>query len=68
VATAREYGALQPVLVAPGDEGRFRLIAGEGRYRAAVKAGDKEIPARVRPVDEERGGVELALIENLVRE
>jgi len=44
---------LQPVLVAPGDEGRFRLIAGEGRYRAAAEAGEEEIPARVRPVDEE---------------
>jgi len=68
VATVREYGVLQPVLVAPGDAGRFRLIAGECRYRAAVKVGDKEIPARIRPVDEETGGVVLALIENLVRE
>jgi hypothetical protein len=68
VATVREYGVLQPVLVAPAEDGRFRLIAGEGRYRAAIEAGDKEIPVRVRPVDDETGGVELALIENLVRE
>jgi ParB/RepB/Spo0J family partition protein len=68
VATVREYGVLQPVLVAPAAKGRFRLIAGEGRYRAAIEAGDEEIPARVRAVDEETGGVELALIENLVRE
>jgi len=68
VATVREYGVLQPVLVAPAEDGRFWLIAGEGRYRAAIEAGDKEIPVRVRPVDDETGGVELALIENLVRE
>jgi ParB family transcriptional regulator, chromosome partitioning protein len=68
VARVREYGVLQPVLVAPAEDGRFRLIAGEGRYRAAIAAGDKEIPARLRPVDDETGGVELALVENLVRE
>jgi ParB family transcriptional regulator, chromosome partitioning protein len=68
VATVRQYGVLQPVLVAPEEDGRFRLTAGEGRFRAALEAGDNEIPARVRPVADETGGVELALIEALVRE
>ena len=36
VASVREYGVLQPVLVAPVEDGRFQLIAGEGRYRAAM--------------------------------
>jgi ParB family chromosome partitioning protein len=68
VAGLREHGVLQPVLVAPADGDRFRLIAGEGRYRAAVEAGLAEIPALVRETDSETDWLDLALIENLARE
>ncbi len=66
-ASIREHGVLQPVLVEPLPDGRYRLVAGERRWRAAKIAGLTAIPAIVRPVsDEER--LELALVENVQRE
>ncbi len=60
-------GLLQPVIVRPADDGRFELVAGERRWRAAQRAGLLKIPAIVRDVPDERL-LELALIENLQRE
>jgi ParB family chromosome partitioning protein len=57
---------LQPLLVRPVGEG-YELIAGERRWRAAVEAGLADVPVRVLDVDD-RGAMELALIENLQRE
>jgi ParB/RepB/Spo0J family partition protein len=68
VASVREEGVLQPLLVADDGDGGFRLIAGEGRYLAAGEAGVVEVPVLVRDVDERTGGLELALAENLSRE
>ncbi len=62
----RAQGVLQPVLVRP-HQGKFQLIAGERRFRAAQLAGLKEIPAIVRPFSDEKA-LELAIIENLQRE
>jgi ParB family transcriptional regulator, chromosome partitioning protein len=66
-ASIREIGLLQPVLVHPLDDGTFRLIAGERRWRAARRAGLQVIPAIVRITDE-LGTVERALVENLHRQ
>lgn len=63
----RMQGVLQPVVVRPLADGRFELIAGERRWRAAQRAGIHQIPALVRDVPDERL-LELALIENLQRE
>lgn len=63
----RTQGVLQPVVVRPLADGRFELIAGERRWRAAQRAGIHQIPALVRDVPDERL-LELALIENLQRE
>ena len=63
----RERGVLQPVLVRPAEPGRYQLIAGERRWRAAQLAGLETIPAIVRPADD-AGSLELALIENMARE
>jgi len=63
----RTQGLLQPVVVRPLSEGRFELIAGERRWRAAQRAGIHKIPAVVRDVPDEQL-LELALIENLQRE
>ncbi len=64
--SVRERGVLQPVLVRPR-EGRFELIAGERRWRAAQLAGLPTIPALVRErADAE--ALEVALIENMARE
>ncbi|MCU1501170.1 MAG: parB [Ilumatobacteraceae bacterium] len=65
-ASIREIGVLQPVLVHPLDNGTYRLIAGERRWRAARRAGLQMIPAIVRVTDE-LGTVERALVENLHR-
>src|SRR4051812_14122022 len=59
-----ERGVLQPVLVREVDEGRFELIAGERRWRAATLAELTTIPAFVRPDTNDAAALELALIEN----
>jgi ParB family chromosome partitioning protein len=62
-----ERGVLQPVLVRPRPGGRYELVAGERRWRAAQMAGMDTIPALVRP-REDALALELALIENMARE
>ena len=66
-ASIREVGVLQPVLVREVEDGRYELVAGERRLRAAKRAGLQVIPAIVRTVSD-RGRVEQALIENLHRQ
>jgi ParB family chromosome partitioning protein len=66
-ASIGEHGILQPILVRPGADGRFQLIAGERRWRAARIAGLTEIPAIVEEIDDE-AALEIAIIENLQRE
>lgn len=63
----REVGVLQPVLVRPCSEGKYELIAGERRCRAARQAGLERIPAVVRSA-EDADALEQALLENLHRE
>jgi ParB family chromosome partitioning protein len=62
-----QRGVIQPVIVTPQGQGRYRLVAGERRWRAAQKARLHEIPALVRELDQ-REVMALALIENLQRE
>jgi ParB family chromosome partitioning protein len=65
--SVKERGVLQPVLVRPLPGGRYELIAGERRWRAAQLAGLEEVPALVRErADAE--ALEVALIENMARE
>jgi ParB family chromosome partitioning protein len=59
-------GVIQPLLVRPIAEGRFELIAGERRLRAAGIAGAETVPAWVRS-DLSAGTLELALVENMAR-
>ena len=66
-ASIREIGVLQPVLLRPVEPGRYQLIAGERRWRAAHRAGLATIPAIVRPTDD-LSSVEQALVENLHRQ
>jgi ParB family chromosome partitioning protein len=61
----RRQGVLQPLVVRPW-EGRFQLIAGERRLRAARKAGLREVPVVVRDASD-RQMLALALIENVQR-
>ena len=62
----RASGLVQPVLLRRAD-GRYQLIAGERRWRAARQAGLTVIPAVVREIGD-RDALELALTENLLRE
>lgn len=66
----RSQGVMQPVLVRPvggAAEGRYEIIAGERRFRAARLAGLDEVPVLVKAVADEAAAV-MALIENMQRE
>lgn len=65
-ASLRDRGVLQALLVRPLDEGRYQLISGERRWRAAQLAGLTDLPCIVRTTDDAELG-ELALIENVQR-
>ena len=60
-------GIMQPILVRPVDGGRYEIIAGERRFRAAKLAGLDSVPVLVKPVPDEAAAV-MALIENIQRE
>jgi ParB family transcriptional regulator, chromosome partitioning protein len=62
----RNQGIIQPLVVRPKGE-RFELIAGERRWRAAMKAGLSRVPVVVREASD-HDALQLALIENLQRE
>jgi ParB family chromosome partitioning protein len=59
-------GVLEPLLVQPTSDGRFRIIAGERRFRAAMEAGLAEVPCIELDVPDNEA-MEIALIENLHR-
>mgnify|MGYP005840882831 CR=1 FL=1 len=63
----RAQGVVQPIVVRPLTEGRYEIVAGERRWRAAALAGLGEIPALVREIADE-AAVAVALIENIQRE
>jgi ParB family chromosome partitioning protein len=62
-----EQGVVQPIVVRGIGNGRYEIIAGERRWRAAQLAGLHEIPAVIREV-EDRAAIAIALIENIQRE
>jgi ParB family chromosome partitioning protein len=66
-ASISAIGVLQPILVRPDENGRYQLIAGERRWRAASRAGLQMVPAIVRVTDDV-SSVEQALVENLHRQ
>ena len=63
----REQGVLQPILVTPEEGGRYRIVAGERRWRASRAAGLDAVPCLVRDLDVIQQ-MEIALVENLQRE
>jgi ParB family transcriptional regulator, chromosome partitioning protein len=66
VESVKQYGIIQPLIVTQKN-GRYELIAGERRLRAAKALGLATVPAIVRQADEQQK-LELALVENLQRE
>ncbi len=65
----RAHGIIQPIVVRPLD-GRYQIVAGERRWRAAQRAGLQRVPVVVRdvPGGDEQTLLQLALIENIQRE
>ena len=63
----RELGIIQPLSLRMKDDGRYQIIAGERRWRAAQMAGLTTVPAYVRTVSDSEM-TEMALIENIQRE
>ena len=63
----KDSGIIQPILVRPVSDGRYEIVAGERRWRAAQRAGLLKVPVIVRDVPDEKR-LELALIENVQRE
>lgn len=66
-ASIKEHGVITPLIVAPIEDGRYKIIAGERRWRAARKAGIKKLPVVIKEVSQKEAA-EIALIENLQRE
>ncbi len=71
IASVKQHGILHPLLVRPltGEKtaGKYELVAGERRYRAATEAGLEEVPVVVRELSDDQA-FQLALIENLQRQ
>ena len=65
-ASIKEHGVLQPIVVTRED-GKYKIVAGERRWRASKKAGLTKIPAIIRTLDSQNR-LELAIIENAQRE
>jgi ParB family chromosome partitioning protein len=65
IESIKRHGVITPLTLAPNGDGRFTIIAGERRYRAARQAKLKEVPAQVREADGE--ALALAVAENVVR-
>ncbi|MBX3374690.1 MAG: ParB/RepB/Spo0J family partition protein [Phycisphaeraceae bacterium] len=63
----RTCGVMQPIVVRPLADGSYEIVAGERRWRAALRLGLAEIPAVVRELDD-RTAAEWSLVENLQRE
>ncbi|TFU14145.1 ParB/RepB/Spo0J family partition protein [Thermus tengchongensis] len=64
----RAHGVLEPLLVRPLGDGRYEIVAGERRYRAAQMAGLSEVPVVVLEGLDEKTAQAIALMENLQRE
>ncbi|MBR2579393.1 MAG: ParB/RepB/Spo0J family partition protein [Clostridia bacterium] len=62
-----KHGIIQPIVVKPLSSGKYKIIAGERRYRASKMAGLKEVPVIIKDISDAEI-MELALVENLQRE
>lgn len=67
VESIKQHGILEPLLVRPRKQGKYEIIAGERRYRAATILGLAKVPVVVRDFNDQEA-LQVALIENLQRE
>ena len=61
------HGLISPIIVKPVASGKYKIIAGERRYRASKIAGLSEVPVLIKDIDDKKI-MEIALVENLQRE
>ena len=66
--SVREHGIVQPLLVTRIGDRKYRLIAGERRFRAAQRAGLNKVPAVIKEMARDSDALQIALIENIQRE
>ena len=66
-ASIKAQGLIQPISVRPVDSGRYEIIAGERRWRAAQIAGLGEVPVLIRDIPDD-AALAMSLIENIQRE
>lgn len=62
----RENGIIEPIIIEPGENGRFNIVAGERRTRASIMAGLTKVPVQIRRFDDIQR-LQVALIENIQR-
>src|SRR5271165_6925072 len=62
-----QLGVIEPIIVRPAAEGRYQVVAGERRVKAAYMAEKVKIPAVVRPMSDQQA-MEMSVVENLLRE
>ncbi|ACK73882.1 parB-like partition protein (plasmid) [Gloeothece citriformis PCC 7424] len=67
IESVRQHGILQPLLVRPLEQGRYELVAGERRYRAASAVGLEKVPVYIKEMTAQEAW-QLALVENLQRD
>ena len=67
VRSVREHGIVQPLVVTRAGD-RYKLIAGERRFRAAQRAGLRSVPVVIKEMTQKGEALEIALIENIQRE
>ncbi|HYO75566.1 MAG TPA: ParB/RepB/Spo0J family partition protein, partial [Thermoanaerobaculia bacterium] len=66
--SVREHGIIQPLVVTRTGDNKYRLIAGERRFRAAQKAGLELVPVVIKETMTDSDVLQVALIENIQRE
>ena len=66
-ASVKQHGILEPLLVRPHEQGRYELVSGERRYRAAKTVGISEVPVVIRQFSDVEAW-QISLVENLQRE
>lgn len=64
----KEHGILQPIVLVESENGKYKIIAGERRFRASQIAGFKTVPAIVKDKKSDQEQLELAILENVQRE
>jgi len=64
LGSVKEYGVVNPILVRPKEDGRYEILAGHNRKRAAIEAGLNEIPCIIKDIDDVDASVIIGITNN----